>query len=81
MFFLTFKESLLAFNHMHIFANSFFSSLYNFFYILKFIQCTGKAYNINLNRSLESAMSLIYIIINRSGPKIDPWGHQLFDFL
>ena len=33
----------------------------------------SSAYIINLKRSLESAMSLIYII-NRSGPKIDPWG-------
>ena len=33
----------------------------------------SSAYIINLKKSLESAMSLIYIT-NMSGPKIDPWG-------
>ena len=77
--FLTFRESLLAYNHLYISANSLFifwlcpSKDSNLFNVLD--KVVSSANIINLKRSLESAMSLIYII-NRSGPKIDPWGHQ-----
>ena len=37
------------------------------------VKVVSIAYIKNLKKSLESTMSLIYII-NRSDPKIDPWG-------
>ena len=69
-----FSESLFAFNQLWKFVNSWFNDSFLVSSLFRFVMSVvSSAKFINLNNSLEWAMSFIYMM-NKRGPKMEPWG-------